>query len=114
VSENQSASDSNYPPAENVAGSPVAPGSTARRSNGMAIAAMVLGIIGIVFAFFITYVGIILGVIAIVLALVARRRGEAVPGHGRGQILTGLILGILAVVISVVEIIVVLVILGSR
>jgi hypothetical protein len=78
--------------------------------NGMAIAAMVLGIIGIVFAFIITYVGIILGVIAIVLAIVARRRGEAVAGHGRGQILAGLILGIIAVVVSVIEIIVALVI----
>jgi hypothetical protein len=91
---------------------PQATGGNAR--NGMAVAALVLGIVGIVMAFFITYLGIILGVIAIVLAVVARRRGEAVPGRGRGLIMTGLILGILAVVISIVEIIIAAVILTHQ
>ncbi len=67
--------------------------------NGMAIAALVLGILGFIGGFFV--VGALLGVVAIILGFIARwkvKRGEATGG---GMALAGIILGILGVLIAV-------------
>jgi hypothetical protein len=66
----------------------------ATQSNGFAVAALVcgvLGIVGILFAFF----GIVLNVAAIVFATIGRRRAAADPATGgRGMATAGLVLGI--------------------
>jgi|GEM_PF-2100708 len=72
----------------------------ARSSNsGLAIAGLVLGIIGLVLAFFIPIVGLILGIIGLVLALVARSRGAG----SRGVLLGGIIISAIAIVGAIVN-----------
>jgi len=74
-----------------------------KATSGLAIAALVLGIVGLVLsfipiinnvAFFIGVIGAILGVIAIV------KTGDTAVKKGRGMAITGLILSVLAVVIT--------------
>ncbi len=74
------------------------------QGNGMAVAALVLGIIGSVFAL-IPVLGLIalpLGIMAIVFGFVGRRR----PG-GRGMALAGILTGVLALLLSVVGLVIV-------
>lgn len=103
-----------YPPANSTdAQGGVVPRSAGGARNGMAIAAMVLGVVGIVLSFLIAFLGIILGIIALVLAIVARRRGESVPGHGRGLIIAGIVLGALSIVVGIVNIVLAAVLLSQ-
>jgi len=79
--------------------SPGAPGDLAHRqsqSNGPAVASLVLGIVGAVFLFF-PFVGVFLGILAIVFAYVGFKRAD-VTGSGRGLAVAGLVLGIVAAV----------------
>ncbi|MFJ3036126.1 hypothetical protein SAMN05660766_0412 [Curtobacterium sp. 314Chir4.1] len=70
----------------------------ARSSNsGLAIAGLVLGIVGLVLAFFIPIIGLILGIIGLVLALVARNRGAG----SRGVLLGGIIISAIAIVAAI-------------
>jgi Domain of unknown function (DUF4190) len=65
-----------------------------QRTSGKAIAALVLGIVGL-FIF-----GFIAGVIAIILAVLARKEIDADPSlGGRGLATAGLVLGIIGVVL---------------
>src|SRR5205823_7952118 len=69
------------------------------KPQGLAITAMVLGIVSIVL-FCVWYISIPLGILAIILAIVARgkiSRGEA---SGEGMAKAGLILGILGTAIG--------------
>lgn len=59
-------------------------------SKGLAIAAMVLGIIGVIFSC-VYYIGIPLGIVAIVLASMSLKK----KCPGRGMAITGLVLGII-------------------
>ena len=79
------------PPQQGYGGPPV------RQGNGLAVAGMVLGIIGVVFAFipFLGVVlGIILGLLALVLGGVGLGRAKDPSRGGRGQAITGVVLGI--------------------
>jgi FtsH-binding integral membrane protein len=73
-------------------------------SNGLATAALVCGIVGVVL-FFTIWVGLILGVLAIVFGAVGRSRaGQGAPN--KGQATAGLWLGIVAVAVSLIFMIV--------
>ncbi|MDT0389022.1 DUF4190 domain-containing protein [Streptomyces dubilierae] len=72
-------------------GSPAA--SSGSRTNGMAIASLCCGIVGLFI------LNIILGPLAIVFGVVARRQGA---GNGAGMAKAGIILGIVAVVLWLV------------
>ncbi|MFD0694002.1 DUF4190 domain-containing protein [Paenibacillus sp. GCM10027628] len=61
------------------------------QTNGKSIAAMVLGILSIV----IPYVGIILGIIAIVLSRIASKEIQLRGEQGKGFAITGLVCGII-------------------
>jgi hypothetical protein len=76
------------------------PTASTRERPGRAIAALVLGIIGVLTCL-IPIVGIILGIIAIVLG--ATTRGDIKRNNlaGHGQATAGMILGIVAVLASV-------------
>lgn len=69
--------------------------------KGMATASLVLGILGLLFFCCCTYLGIILGALAIIFACVSRSQA----GYFRGLAMAGLILGIIATLISIVAII---------
>jgi 4-hydroxybenzoate polyprenyltransferase len=87
--------DRHAPP---VADRPAAAGQT---RHGRATAALIVSVIGIIFAVFFWPIGLILGIIGTVLGATARndirRRGMV----GEGQAKAGLICGIVAIVIAV-------------
>ncbi len=65
-------------------------------SNGLGLASMILGIVGVVLT--IIWIGIVPSILAVIFGLIGRgraRRGEATNG---GQALAGLILGIVGIV----------------
>lgn len=70
-----------------------------QRGNGAAVASLVLGIVGVVFLFF-PFVGVLLGILAIVFAYMGFKRAEA-SGTGRGLAIAGLVLGIISTVFGV-------------
>ena len=70
-----------------------------QQSNGMAVAALVLGIVAIVFAFIFPYVGDAAGIVGIVLAVKARP--HAVPGK-TGMVTAGLVCSIVGLALSAV------------
>ncbi|GIG30190.1 DUF4190 domain-containing protein [Cellulomonas marina] len=72
------------------------------RSNGMAIAALVLGILAILGCLIplVNILSIVLGIVAVILGVVAVRRSKLVGGRGLG--ITGIVLGALAIVVSAV------------
>ena len=61
-------------------------------TNGKAIASLVLGIVGMLFF------GIILGPLAIVFSVLAKKEIDRTGQGGRGMATAGLVLGIIAVV----------------
>ena len=74
-------------------------------SNGIAVAAMVVGIVTMlaVFTFIFAFVAFVPGVVAIVLGVVGlRRAGEHPTGQGRGSAITGIVLGVLGTLASIV------------
>jgi hypothetical protein len=91
----------------NAPGAPMAPipaaGPVAGARNGAAVAALVLGIVAAATAWmpFVFVVGAICAVIAIALAVVARRRARTGAGRG-GMATAGLVLGIVAVPLAIV------------
>lgn len=78
-------------------------GAGPQPQNGMAVAALVLGIVSIVFAFLFFPIGLILGVLGIVFGIIGRNRAQANPAMGRrGMAIAGLITGVIGLVISIV------------
>lgn len=81
------------------------PGYHNPKTNGKSIAALVLGILSIIFP----YIGFIIGIIAIVFANLAlkeiKRKGE----QGRGMAIAGLVCGIIATAIYAIILIVVII-----
>jgi heme/copper-type cytochrome/quinol oxidase subunit 2 len=73
--------------------SPAAQGN----QNGLATASLVTGIVGVVFAFLFSIVGLVLGVVATALGGTARTKGAR-----DGRTTAGLVLGVVAIVVSVV------------
>lgn len=80
---------------------------TQSKSNGMATASLILGILSIVLGFF-GWLGIICGILAIIFSVVAKNKIKADPSMAgsSGQAKTGLITGIIGVVIGLVIIII--------
>jgi uncharacterized membrane protein HdeD (DUF308 family) len=70
-------------------------------SNGLAVASLVTGIAGILFALLFAIVGLALGVVAVGLAVAARRNG----GRG-GQASAGLVTGAVAIVVAIVNMVI--------
>lgn len=84
-------------------GGPYGPGgwqAPAAPNNGFGIAALVLGIVGLVLSWTMLF-GVVLGVLAIVFGAIGRGKGTKGEATNRGQALAGLILGGVAVVASV-------------
>lgn len=69
--------------------------------NGMAIAALVLGLLSIPAAFTV-YIGAILGVLGIVFGVLGLSRARRRGGRGRGMAIAGLITALAGLAISVV------------
>ncbi len=80
-----------------------------QKKNGMATAAMVLGIISIVLGFF-GLLGIITGIVAIILAVVAKNQIKADPSMAgsAGAAKGGLIMGIIGTAIGIIMIVLVM------
>ena len=72
------------------------------RSNGLGIAALVLGILSLPAAFFAGVPGIVLGLIAIVLGIVALRRVKAGRADNRGMPIAGIVTGAIGLVLGIV------------
>jgi len=89
------------------------PVAETRQSSGKATAAMVLGVIGVLGAFLIPIVGLILGVIAIVFGRQAKADTAGGRKSGRGQAQAGFVLGIVAVGGSIINMIVTAAIIAS-
>jgi lysylphosphatidylglycerol synthetase-like protein (DUF2156 family) len=81
---------------------PVAP-PPAPATGGLAVAALVVGIVGVVLSFTVVF-GFVLGVAAIVLGAIAMGRARTGAG-GKGMGVAGLVLGISAVVFAVLMIV---------
>ena len=80
--------------------------NTPKASNGMATASLILGIVSIVLCF-VWFVGIISGILAIVLAIVAKNKIKADPNlGGSGAATGGLITGVIGVLISIIFIVI--------
>ena len=80
---------------------PAQPASVPDKAHGLGIAGMVLGIVGLVFAFIpcLNFVGIILGVVGVILAAVGRSKS---PKDKQGMATAGVVCSILAIVIGVI------------
>ncbi len=85
----------------------------AGKGNGLAIAALVLGIIGCVLAITIclTWLGMLLGVVGVILGIVALVQAKGDPQSKRGMALTGTILSGAAILVGIIAYIVVFVVL---
>lgn len=70
--------------------------------NGLGTAALVLGIIGVVFAFvpLMWWLGFILGLLALIFGFVGRRRVKSARADNGGAALTGVLTGLAAMVTS--------------
>lgn len=93
------------PPAEQPVASPVPasyPYGTAppRRANGLGLAAMILGIVGLVLS--LVLVGIVPAVVAVVLGVLGRRRVRRGEADNGGQALVGIITGVSGIVVAVI------------
>ena len=75
-------------------------GAPAQRPQGMAISALVLGVIGILLACF--AFGGVLGLIGVVLGIVALRRVMRGTGGGKGMAIAGIVTGAIAALIGIV------------
>jgi hypothetical protein len=89
------ATSSNYPASAHRAETGARGGTP-----GKAVAALVLGIVGIMSAI-VPFVGIVLGALALGLGLAARSQIRREGGSGDGQALAGIILGTLTLIIGV-------------
>ena len=79
---------------------PMPPSGGQSQSNGQATTAMILGIVGFL------CVGGLAGIPAIIFGFMGKKKADELGGTGRGQAITGIVLGILSVVWSVVAIII--------
>jgi hypothetical protein len=78
--------------------------------NGMALAGMVLGIIGVA-GFWIPFVGFVCAILAIIFSAIGMAKAKHVGGAGKGKAVAGLVMGIAAIVILLIAVFVVV---GTR
>lgn len=95
-----------YPPQAPPSTGPGGAGYAGPPTNGMATAALVLGIVGLCL-FWITGLGAILGILAIIFGVIGMNKAKQLPGQfliGRAK--AGLITGIVATVASIAFVVV--------
>ena len=80
----------------------------AAEPKGLAISSLVLGIVGVVFSWFVPFIGIVGGIVGLILGILARKKGQP-----KGMSLTGIILSAVAIVLAIIAIIVVAMVIGS-
>lgn len=82
------------------------PAPAQQGSNGMAIAALVLGILSLL-GLLLVFPGLILGVIALILGIVGVRKANNIAGPGarKGMAIAGLVMGAIATILSVLMLI---------
>jgi hypothetical protein len=68
--------------------------------SGMAVAALVLGILAVVFCWTVIG-GVLFGLVAIVLGVVASRRARRGAAAGRGMAIAGIVLGVIGLLLSI-------------
>ncbi|MFF5447985.1 DUF4190 domain-containing protein [Streptomyces sp. NPDC012888] len=92
---------------------PAQPGGAAQQGNGMAVAALVLGIAALLL-FWTVFGGLVLGLLAVVLGVIGARRARA--GHAaRGTMaVTGAVLGALGLIASAVILVIGASVIGSE
>ena len=85
-------------------GQPLPPPSSARPRNGLGVTALVLGVASLVAAlsFLLFPLGLIGGLVAAILGIIAMARGRARGATNPGQAAAGLICGVIALVIGIV------------
>jgi hypothetical protein len=83
------------PPGSYLPYPPPDQGQQQQPGNGMAIAGMVLGIVGIVFCW-IPVVGPAIGLVGLILSIAGMSRANAVGGKGKGMAIAGLVCSIVA------------------
>ena len=102
------ASDGKWYPPTPTPGSPPTPGwappapqiVAPATGNGLAITALVLGIVGLVLCW-VPFLGVLLGVLAVIFGIIGARRAR-VSGARRGQARAGWIMGIVTILLGVV------------
>lgn len=74
------------------------------QSNGIAVAAGIVGIISLLVSFipFFGLVGIPGGVVALVLGIIGRQRANSMGGLSKGMAITGIVTGSIAIVLPIV------------
>ena len=95
--------------AQMVAVAAPAPTAAPDAGNGLAIAGLVCGIVGVVFGLipWTFWLAWVLGVLAIVFGAIGRRRADREPAAGKRSMATaGLILGIVSIALGVVGLII--------
>ncbi|MDQ2839256.1 MAG: DUF4190 domain-containing protein, partial [Actinomycetota bacterium] len=81
-------------------GGPYGGGTPPRRGSGMAVAALVLGILGLITS--ITVLGgIVFGLLGIILGIVASKRAKRGEAAGRGMAIAGIATGALALLVVI-------------
>jgi hypothetical protein len=72
--------------------------------NGVGTAAGVLGILAVILTFipYASFIGIVLGILAVIFGGVGISRANRIGGAGKGMAVTGLVLGLIAVVLAVI------------
>ncbi|GHJ42003.1 DUF4190 domain-containing protein [Streptomyces sp. TS71-3] len=71
------------------------------RSNGLAVAALVLGVLALI-SFWTILGGVVLGIIALILGIIAAARARGGRAKHRGMSITGAVLGGIGLVASVI------------
>jgi len=79
------------------------PGYSGAPKNGLGVAALVLGILGVMSSLLVF--GALLGVVAIVLGFLGRRRAKNGEATNGGSALAGVILGLLSLVVAAVVVV---------
>ncbi|WP_458118760.1 DUF4190 domain-containing protein [Paenibacillus sp. Z6-24] len=82
-------------------------------NNGKAIAALVLGISSIVSIMIFPGIGVILGILAIIFAVIAMKELRHRYQQGRGLAIGGLVCGIIGFVIHILVVLFIVVIIGA-
>ena len=74
--------------------------SPQQASNGLGVAALVVGILALL-AFWVPFLGVILGIVALVLGIIGRKRAKSGEASNGGMALAGIITGIVGAVLSI-------------
>lgn len=70
------------------------------QGNGLAVAGMVLGIIGLVFCW-VPVLGWILALLGLIFGAIGNGKANRIGGKGKGMALAGLIMGVLGLIIGI-------------